>query len=315
MNVLEGKAIVQNLPIDLPYRLDVLRLDLLDPEISGNKWFKLKRNLQRAEELGYRSLLTFGGAHSNHIAATAAACKRKGINCIAVIRGEKPAILNPTLIRASELGMQLHFVNRQTYKDKNEAGFLRELKDRFGEFYLIPEGGNNREGFLGCTEILGSELKHDYIFCACGTGTTYAGLVAAARSGQCVIGISVLKGQNTLVNDVNTVLGQTGADSPLNVAGNEGIAEGPVVRHVLTNAYSFKGYASLEEEWLVHKKQFEKNYQVLLDYIYTSKMTYAVFDLMRSGKLKKGASILMVHSGGLQGNQAFEERYHLMPSL
>ncbi len=313
--MLTGSAIIQNLAIDLPYTLDVLRLDLLDPEISGNKWFKLNRNLLKASELGYRTLLTFGGAHSNHLAATAAACQRAGIKAIAVVRGETEEAISPTLVRASRQGMQLHFVSRDAYRQKNETSFLEDLKNKFGNFYYVPEGGNNEEGFLGCREILQEEMDHDYVFCACGTGTTYAGLVASARPGQAVIGVSVLKGRNTLVNDVNALLGKIpGAPFPL-VGGNEVLGREKIQQHVLTNAYCFKGYASLEQEWLNVKQEFERRHRIALDYIYTGKLIYALFELMRSDKLNKGAKILMIHSGGLQGNKAFEARYHLTPTL
>ncbi len=156
---------IQKLNTPFDYKLDVLRLDMLHESISGNKWFKLKYNLQKAldakaERHPEQTVITFGGAYSNHIAATSVACKLFGLKCIGIIRGEEKS-LNPTLIEAIKNGMQLDFVSRDAYSKKNEIEFKNYLQTKYGNHYLIPEGGNNFEGVLGCTEIIKSEWAYD----------------------------------------------------------------------------------------------------------------------------------------------------------
>lgn len=309
------RAIIQEIKTEYPYHLDVLRLDLLDTEISGNKWYKLKYNLEEARRLGNTKIVTFGGAYSNHIAAFAAACKKFGFAAVGVIRGEKQNEFNGTLAEAARNGMELHFVSREEYNSKHTGSFRDKLRSIFGEHYLIPEGGNNKEGVKGCAEILNEDYTHDYIFSACGTGATYAGLVTSSNKDQNVIGISVLKGENTIVGDVREMLKEYSPANDVRLSGNEALQKHIVDEHCVTNMYSFKGYASYDPEWYNFKVEFEKQYGIPLDYIYTSKLMYAVFDLMKRKKLKPDAKILVVHSGGLQGNPGFEKRYHLTPSL
>lgn len=313
--MISQRAIIESVETAYPYKLEVMRLDLLDPEISGNKWFKLKFNLDEAKRQGFTRILTFGGAYSNHIAACAAACKRYGIDCIGVIRGTQQAPLNQTLLKAKNDGMQLYFVSRDEYKERRGLAFQNKLKAIFGESYLIPEGGNNIEGLRGCTEILDQNKRYDYVFCACGTGTTYAGLLVSSPRGQCVVGISVLKGENTLVEDVRRMLDSFDPANTIRLSGNDAIDSDILNQHCIINSYAFKGYASFDSEWYNFKTEFEAKNKIPLDYVYTSKMMFAVFDLMKKGKLKANSEILVIHSGGLQGNSGFEQRYHLKPSL
>jgi len=275
---------------------------LVHPDVSGNKWFKLKYNLEKAIAGGHDTILTFGGAFSNHIAATAAACHLYGLRSIAVVRCEPGSELNPTLSKAKGLGMQLHFVGREVYTQKSSEAFEQQLKEQFGHHYLIPEGGNNAAGAEGCKEILRPLEHYDYIFCACGTATTFAGLVASAKEGQTVIGISVLKGEEQLAQEAERLTG-------IAIAGNQGLME--LNAHCISNAYCFSGYARFDQAIVDFKTDFENKYAVPLDHIYTSKLFFAVNDLLKSGRLKSGSKILIVHSGGLQGNRGFEERYHL----
>ncbi|MDH5368219.1 MAG: 1-aminocyclopropane-1-carboxylate deaminase/D-cysteine desulfhydrase, partial [Cyclobacteriaceae bacterium] len=143
----QGKAILQEIKEDFieekNIKLFLKREDLLHNKVSGNKWRKLKYNLQTAKEQGYTTLLTFGGAYSNHIYATAAAANEAGFNSIGVIRGERTEPLNATLTFAEQMGMQLHFVSRTLYREKKEKYFIDNLRHEFGDFYLIPEGGSN----------------------------------------------------------------------------------------------------------------------------------------------------------------------------
>jgi 1-aminocyclopropane-1-carboxylate deaminase len=295
--------------------MDLLRLDLIDKKISGNKWFKLKNNLEKAEAGNFETIVTFGGAFSNHIAATAAACKKSHLKCVGIIRGEESSALNPTLAKAKQDGMQLHFVSREFYSQILKDGSEKYLHDNFGRHYLIPEGGNNEEGVLGCMEILKKEWDYDYIFCACGTGTTFAGLVASAKPGQKVIGISVLKGENKLPLEVQNLLGSISPGQKNKIQGNEAPEKSWLEDHCILNTYCFNGYAKFDENLLQFKNDFELKHKISLDHIYTSKLLYGVFDLNEKNKLKPGSKILIVHSGGLQGNKGFEERYHLTPSL
>lgn len=268
------------------YQLSMLRLDLIDPEVSGNKWFKLKHNLRKARELNKHTILTFGGAFSNHIAATAAACKREGFQSIGIIRGEEGSQGNATLSRARELGMQLLFVSREAYRQKEETDYLQDLSRRFPDAYLIPEGGDNALGQKGCEEIITEKTEaFTHIFCAYGTGTTFKGLAKAIRPHQVLSGINVLKYE---------------AESGLPQAG-------------IVNGYHFGGYARHTPALLDFKNWFETEFAITLDYVYTAKLCYAVFDLIQQGRLRKDDKILILHSGGLQGNAGYEARYSLKP--
>ena len=305
-----NQPILQNLHIEQPYQLDVLRLDLLDEEISGNKWYKLQYNLTKAVEEKHHTIITFGGAYSNHIAATAAFTKKKGLQSIGIIRGDAGSE-NPTLKKAKENGMTLHFVSREFYKQKNEPLFSDYLHQHFGKHYLIPEGGNNTEGLLGCTHILQDEFEYDYVLCACGTGTTFAGIVASCKKTIKVIGINVLKGKNRMPDDVTKLLEQSNFSGSYKINGNEEVSKTHIENHCLTNEYCFSGYAGYDEELIKFKAEFEKQHNIPLDYVYTNKLFYAAFDLIKNNKFKPQSKILVIHSGGIQGNTGFENRYHL----
>lgn len=301
--------VIQNLRVAYPYRVSVLRLDKIHPEISGNKWFKLKHNIEAARKLGINQLITFGGAYSNHIAAAAACAKAQGLKIVGIIRGEENPENNPTLRKAAEDGMELHFVSREQYRLKHTGAFLQLLSEKFGGHYLIPEGGSNAEGVKGCAEILEGIADVEYVFCACGTGTTYAGLLASVKKAN-VIGISVLKGANLLpISVAQQVFEITGRNIP--VCGNECHHKPLLTEHAITNRYCFSGYAAYDQELVAFKKRFEEEHKIPLDYVYTAKLMYAVFDMMEKRCFPADSRLLIVHSGGLQGNRGFEERYHL----
>ena len=307
--LLNRKAIIQPLLKNSDYELDVLRLDLLHPEISGNKWFKLKYNLEEAKKQGKKKLLTFGGAFSNHIAATAVACEEAGLQAIGIIRGESLAETNHTLSKAAERGMVLKFVDRQTYKQKTTNNYKQNLEKEFGDFYLVPEGGDNALGIRGCEEIIPSNNNYDVILCACGTGTTYAGIHRALKPNQVLIGISVLKGENVLPKSTEEKLNLLDANKQITVLGDQILNEETITQSGITNAFAFSGYATYNEELIRFKKEFELKHQIPLDYIYTSKLVYATFQFMDLKKFRKNSKILLVHSGGLQGNVGFENTY------
>jgi 1-aminocyclopropane-1-carboxylate deaminase len=313
--VIDYNPIIQHLKTENNYHVDMLRLDLIDTEISGNKWFKLKNNLQNARNQSHETIITFGGAFSNHIASTAAACKKFNFNAVGIIRGEETNETNPTLVQAKKNGMQLHFVSRELYSQKEEDGFKLYLEKHFGRHYLIPEGGNNSAGVLGCSEILKNEWEYDYILSACGTGATYAGLMASLKPHQIVIGISVLKGTNDLPRETEELFHCVFSKKEDKIYGNDALAGDVIKNNCICNTYAFNGYAGYHKDVIAFKASFEHTYKIPLDHVYTSKLLYALFDLMEKKKLGQEAKILVIHCGGLQGNRGFEERYHLSPSL
>lgn len=283
--MIEYKSIINQITYN-GYRIGILRLDLIHPEISGNKWFKLKYNLEQAKKEKKDTIITFGGAFSNHIAATAMACKIAGFKSIGIIRGEESSTNNPTLSFAQQNGMELLFVNRVEYQQKNDSGYLQRLRYMYPDAYIIPEGGDNRLGQKGCEEILTKETsKYTAIFCAHGTGTTYKGIAKSLHPNQTLSVINVLK--------------------------FEAITEAP--QTTILNDYHFGGYAKHTKELLDFKIWFENTYSIPLDYVYTSKLFYAAFDLMNQNKLDKNQKILIIHCGGLQGNEGYEKRYNLNP--
>jgi len=290
--------------------VEVLRLDLLDPHISGNKWYKLKYNLQRAQKEGRKGLLTFGGANSNHLAATAAACKQMGMSSAAFIRGGEEEGETPTLRFAKEQGMQFIYLSRTDYGKRKESTQLGLWQSDFPNLLLVPEGGANLEGVRGAADILPPVHDFDFICCACGTGTTFMGLLAAAGKAS-VLGFSVLKGPNTLGEELRILYPDTTASW-----GGEEVFEAPFPKsHGITNRYASKGYAGFFPPAYEFSAELYQRTGLLLDHVYTSRLFYGVADLMRSGFFSAQARILLIHSGGLQGNSAFEARYGLKSFL
>lgn len=272
---------------DFGYELHIKREDVLHPEISGNKFRKLKYNLQEARRLGKKRLLTFGGAYSNHIAAVAAAGRDCGFETIGVIRGEELIDKykeNPTLKKAEEDGMQFYFANRNQYREKTNGVFLEELKDKFGDFYLIPEGGTNEFAVKGCEEILTEEDRFfDFICCAVGTGGTIAGIINSLKPHQKAIGFPALKG-DFLFNEIMIYAKNT--------------------QWNLVTDYHFGGYAKINNQLKLFLAYFYQKYLISLDPVYTSKMVFGVTDLILKGYFPKKSKILIIHTGGLQGLQS-----------
>lgn len=279
-------------------QLFVLREDLIHPTISGNKWRKLFYNLQEAKNDGKNQLLTFGGAYSNHIAATAAAGKQFGFKTIGIIRGEEHLPLNPTLQLAVENGMQLKYVSRTFYKEeKYNASFLLEMKAEFGDFYLIPEGGSNAFAVKGCTEILKNiDIDYDVICCACGTGGTITGIIAAANETKEIIGFPALKGGEFLKNDIQQLLANYQLQFDIKIS---------VKNWSLITDYHFGGYAKTNTELIDFVNDFYQKQNIPLDLIYTGKMLYGILHLAKTSSKFNGKKIVAVHTGGLQGNKGF----------
>jgi len=277
---------------DSGVNLFLLRIDLIHPTIGGNKLFKLNYNLEEAKKQDKKTLLTFGGAFSNHIAATAAAGKEFGFKTIGIIRGEEHQELNPTLKFAAEQGMQLHYISREEYRNKDSVQFINSLNQRLEDFYLIPEGGANELGVKGCKDILQHiPIGFDHICCSCGTGTTLAGIILSLKNNQSAIGFQSLKATGYIQTEVGKWLNYFNSDHT-----NWHIEED----------YHFGGYAKTSPTLLDFITRFEKNNNIPLDTIYTAKMMFGLYDIISKGKFNKGTTIVAVHTGGLQGNKGFE---------
>ncbi|WP_343487901.1 pyridoxal-phosphate dependent enzyme [Allomuricauda sp. d1] len=282
----------RNQQVHLPFldehgvQLVIKREDELHPHISGNKYRKLKYNLVRAKEIGHSTLLTFGGAFSNHILATACAGKENGFHTIGIIRGEELENNwheNPTLKMASDFGMRFHFVSREGYRKKAESHFLEDLQQRFGNFYHLPEGGTNTLAVKGCEEILTVEdANFDCICCAVGTGGTVAGFINSATANQTVHGYASLKGDFLI----------------------EAIQKFAKVKNwQLVTDHHFGGYAKVTAELVHFINDFYAKTEIPLDPIYTGKMLFGIFDQIKKGAFKPKTRILAIHTGGLQGKK------------
>lgn len=278
-------VLTQEIPLEnSSIKLFIRREDLIHPFVSGNKFRKLKYNLEQAHKEKHCSLLTFGGAFSNHIAATAFAGKENGFETIGVIRGEELASKiqeNPTLKFAKECGMKFEFVSREKYKTKESIEFITELAQKFGSFYLIPEGGTNDLAVKGCEEILTDrDFDYDFICCSIGTGGTIAGLINSSFSHQKVIGFPSLKG-DFLKEDICKFVTNTNWD--------------------INSKYHFGGYAKVSDELIFFMNNFYSRYKILLDPIYTGKLVFGVIDLISKNYFPLHSKILIIHTGGMQG--------------
>lgn len=299
---------IQTISLGKEHQVDVLRLDLLDKDISGNKWFKLKYNLQKVRDRKYKGILTFGGAHSNHLAATAVACQRAGLPCAAVIRGEDAKIESPTIRFIKDKGMQVHFVSRSQYASKNSEKSLNDWMEKFPEYWIVPEGGANAEGMKGAEEIWKGLPHYDYVFCACGTATTFAGLLKAVPEETILVGLSVLKGENLLQTELADLFKNESNKIPV---GNEILEQSFIQQHCLTNIFAYKGYASFEKPVFEFAQTLFKETGLQLDHVYTSKLFFGAKELLETGRIPANKKVLLIHTGGLQGNVAFESRYGL----
>jgi 1-aminocyclopropane-1-carboxylate deaminase len=262
-------------------RLYLKRDDLIHPDVPGNKWRKLKYNLQAAREGGHDRLLTFGGAYSGHIRATAAAGYYCGFATVGVIRGEEHLPLNPSLARAVSHGMRLTYLDRTAYRDKTRPELLQGLHDRFGSFYLLPEGGTNGLAVQGCAEIP-AEIRQpfDLICCPCGTGGTLAGLASGLGAGQRALGFAVLKGARFLDDQVAGLLGPAGR-------ANWSVEHG----------FHFGGYARRRPELDAFSAGFLARHGLALDRVYTAKMMYGIFALAQRGAFPAGTTIVALITG------------------
>jgi len=274
----------------------VKRDDLIHPEISGNKWRKLVYNVQHVKINGYAGLVTFGGAFSNHIAATAHAGKLHGIETIGIIRGEEADFENPTLSQARANGMKLQSISREEYQNKTNPEYLKKLQAQFPNYFIVPEGGANLYGVLGCLEILSEvEQTFDVVACPIGTSTTFSGLVASAGATCKVLGFPAVKGGAYLRADVNNFLEQLQRleEQPPNLA--------PSSDWQFQTKYHFGGFAKMKEPLVRFMNAFWEEMQIPLDPIYTAKLFFGLKEMMLNNAFEKGTRILAIHTGGLQG--------------
>jgi 1-aminocyclopropane-1-carboxylate deaminase len=275
----------------------VKREDLNHPEISGNKWWKLKYNLDAVLESGHKTILTFGGAFSNHIYATAAAARELKLKSVGIVRGEHVLPLNATLSFAVKQGMKIHYISRDSYRNKMSSLFVEDLHEQFGPFYLLPEGGSNLLAVKGCAEFAANELKgigYDYLGLPIGTGSTMAGLIAGLKDTKTIFGVSVLKNGEFLVEAVRKMATE--------------LCEQDYQRWSILTNYHLGGYAKATNDLLSFIKEMKSFYDIPLDPVYTGKLFWAVFREIEAGSFPRGSTILLLHTGGLQGTASSETR-------
>ena len=271
--------------------VSMLRLDAIHPVVSGNKIFKLHYFLQEAKLSLHKKIITFGGAYSNHLAATAFACKQTGLQSVGIVRGEKPAQLSHTLQFCIDTGMQLHFINKNEYKKNNEKHFTDALLYKYGDHVLIPEGGFSIQGAQGAAMICNyfNNKKFTHVCLSVGTATTLSGLMLADNHDINIIGFSALKN----MTDIKERLALLQIHS--------------LKKYTVINDYHFGGYAKKSDELLMFMNNFYKTHNIALDFVYTGKMMFGVYDLIRREYFAKGSEILCIHTGGLQGNQSLSK--------
>ena len=276
--------------------LYIKRDDLIHAEIQGNKWRKLKYNLYEARVNNIHTLLTFGGPYSNHIYATAAAAKLFHFKAIGIIRGEEPEVLSPTLKYAASQGMDLYYMDRESYRQKDDPTNLESLRVQIGDFYYVPEGGTNPLAVEGAAEIIEEiDIPFDYICTACGTGGTLAGLVAGLKGEKQVIGFSSLKGADTLTPKVHELVDYVTGFNYNNFN--------------INFDYHFGGYAKVKPELIAFIKDFKLQHKIQLEPVYTGKMFYGLFDMIKNDHFPRGSRIIALHTGGLQGLSGYMDYF------
>jgi 1-aminocyclopropane-1-carboxylate deaminase/D-cysteine desulfhydrase-like pyridoxal-dependent ACC family enzyme len=270
--------------------VDMLRLDVIHPIVSGNKLFKLTYFLEEAKASLLKQLITFGGAYSNHLAATAFACCNAGLKSIGIVRGEKPEKLSHTLKFCLENKMHLEFISRSEYLLISTNNFTDELTKKFGSHILIPEGGFSKKGANGAALICNYyNLKnYSHVCCAIGTATTFAGLIKGSKK-EMVLGFPVLKN----LNDVEERLDY------LNVLSK---------KYIIIPDYHFGGYAKRNTQLISFINSFFDKNEIPLDFVYTGKMMFGIYDLIDKNYFPQGSKILCIHTGGLQGNKSLPNR-------
>lgn len=281
-------------------RLFIKRDDLIDSEVSGNKWRKLKFNIEQVKAIKKEGIITFGGAFSNHLVATASACQKAGIKSVGIVRGDE---LNPTsnetLLKCSKYGMILKFVSREEYRLRSDKLYQNELCQEFENHYIVPEGGANFYGIVGCQEIVKEiDIRYDVIFVAQGTTTTSCGILLSLPETAKLHVIPVLKGFDSL-EEMREMINYSLFDEEFTEE---------LVRKVTVHAdYHFGGYGAYTMELIYFIQDFYKKHQIPLDQVYTGKAMYALFSEIEKGNLDN-QTIIFIHTGGIQGVKFIEEK-------
>ena len=282
-------------------RLLLWRDDLAHPDLPGNKARKLKYNLTAARQQGHHTLLTFGGAYSNHIAAVATAGRLFGFKTIGLIRGDAPVAdtpLNPTLAQAAADGMALHYLDRSTYRQRTETNFIAQQLAHFGPAYVLPEGGTNVLALPGCAELVAEirqQTSFDALAVAVGTGGTLAGLLTGLTGNEQAIGVAALKNGGFLRAEIDALTQQA--------IGRQ------FTSYVLQTEYHFGGYAKYSAELLAFIQRFRARHGVLLDPIYTGKLLFGVLDMIGQGYFRRGSTVVAIHTGGQQAWAGWQQRF------
>lgn len=280
----------------------IKRDDLIHPEVAGNKWRKLKLNLEKCKQGGYQALLTFGGAYSNHVSATAAAGKILGIKTIGIIRGDELTVnANKTLLKAHEDGMELIFVSREEYGWRYETHYKHVLRNKFGNVLVVEEGGANYHGLIGASEIV-SELQSidpTHYILASGTGTTAAGILYASNETE-VISVPVFKNGEFIADEIRNLLEYTGLTQ-------DELQEKMRTLNLQTN-YGFGGYGKFNSTLIKAINQWYSEFEIPFDQVYTGKMFYALMDLIKNDEFEEGSKIVAIHTGGIQGLNSIKDR-------
>ena len=273
-------------------KISMLRLDEVHPVISGNKLFKLHYFLEESLASKHKTILTFGGAYSNHLAATAYACKVFNLPCIGIVRGERPAVFSDTLGFCEKQGMVLKFISRNDYKENASLQENAILKEKYGDYVLIPEGGFSEKGMLGASEIASFYTGNNYshICVAIGTATTVAGILRNSAQEVNVIGFPALKG----MSDISERLHKLGINNQDNLS--------------IINDYHFGGFGKKTPELIHFMNRFYQENNIPLDFVYTGKMMFGIQDLLEKKYFPAGSDILCIHTGGLQGNSSIKEK-------
>lgn len=273
-------------------KLTVKRFDRMHSSINGNKWFKLMFNLEEMKRRGAKQLVTFGGAYSNHLFATAAACKELNIKSVGIVRGEEPKIFSPTLLFAKECGMELCFISRADYEERNSEEMKAWVHDRWESAFLVPEGGANYLGMNGAMQMVSEEdFSFDHWLVAAGTGTTAAGLLVQSKPNQKVWIYSALKGEQYMRNEIRNKL--------IYFFHDEAAADEILERAIVFSEDEFGGYGKFNDRLVEFVQQIYGTHQLPLDVVYTGKLMYA---FLVGNKKPNDGSVLMFHTGGLQGN-------------
>jgi 1-aminocyclopropane-1-carboxylate deaminase/D-cysteine desulfhydrase-like pyridoxal-dependent ACC family enzyme len=286
----ESKAVIQelSLPAGTGTDISMIRIDRVHSVISGNKWFKMKYNITEMMDSGIETMVTFGGAYSNHIHAVAEAGDIFGFNTIGLIRGEEHLPLNSTLEFAVNKGMKLHYIDRISFRKRDTEEFREWIKAKFGNVYILPVGGSNALAVKGCEEIVGKiESDFNYICCSCGSGGTLAGLIEGLAGKKHAIGFPALKGGSFLSDDIKKLIHDYSGRAYSNWE--------------LQTDYHFGGFGKINKELIDFISLFESINKIKIEPLYTGKMLYGLNDLISKNFFPQGSKIIAVHTGGLQG--------------